>query len=264
MVRTRPYRLWFAGSLLCAGLAIFAPALLAQQIASDADLPDAPGTVDAQSQSQTPHTDPPVVTAPVTNEGKQTKRILYVVPNFRSVSASEKLPPQSVKDKFIQTTEDSFDYSAFIFAGVLAGAAQAEKSEPEFGQGAVGYGRYYWHSLADQGVENYWVEFILPSTLHQDSRYYTLGHGGFVKRAAYSLSRVVITRTDGGHETFNASEIIGAGAASGTSDLYYPSSERTWTKTGQRWLLDVGLDGFTFGFKEFWPDINNAFFHQKD
>jgi len=26
----------------------------------------------------------------------------------------------------------------------------------------------------------------------------------------------------------------------------------------------MGLDGATFAFKEFWPDINNKFFHQKN
>jgi hypothetical protein len=108
------------------------------------------------------------------------------------------------------------------------------------------------------------VEFFLPAALHQDPRYYTLGHGGFFKRTGYSFSRVLITRTDSGNNTFNASEIIGAGAASGISGLYYPSQERTWTKTGQRWLLNVSLDGATFIFKEFWPDINGAIFHQKN
>jgi hypothetical protein len=74
---------------------------------------------------------------------------------------------------------------------------------------------------------------------------------------------VFITRTDAGNNTFNASEIIGAGAAAGISTLYYPSHYDTWTKTGQRWLINVGLDGGTFIFKEFWPDINSKIFHQK-
>jgi hypothetical protein len=225
-------------------------------------LPDAPGTsaqqtTGANSAPQNQQTTPPAA------EGKQTKRILGIVPNFRAVSADEKLPPQSVKDKFITTTQDSFDYSAFIFAGILAGISQAEDSYPEFHQGAAGYGRYYWHTFADQAVENYNVEFIFPAALRQDSRYYTLGRGGLVKRTAYSFSRILITRTDAGNETFNASEIVGAGAASGISSLYYPGRDRTWTKVGQHWLTNVSLDGLTFVAKEFWPDINNAIFHQK-
>jgi hypothetical protein len=197
-------------------------------------------------------------------QGKQTKRILGIVPNFRSVSADTKLPAQSVKEKFKGSSEDAWDYSDFVFVAILSGVDQAEGAYPEFHRGMVGYGRYYWHALADQVDEDYQVEFVYPALLHQDSRYYTLGHGGFLKRAGYAFSRIVITRTDHDNETFNASEIVGAGSAAGISNLYYPSRERTWTKTGQRWVLNVGLDGVTFAFKEFWPDINNKFFHQKN
>lgn len=273
------FRFRLAGGLVLAALAC-SPIAYSQDAVSSvgasaagkldagaASLPDAPavdGGQQAQPQDGSSSTTQGTAQTASSTEGKQTKRILYVIPNFRSVSVNQKLPPQTVKDKFIQTTQDSFDYSGFIFAGVLAGSAQAQNSTPEFRQGAVGYGRYYWHSLADQANENYWVEFILPSALHQDSRFYTLGQGGFVKRAGYAFSRVLITRTDSGGRAFNASEIVGAGAASGVSDLYYPGQDRTWTKTGQRWLLNVGIDGFTFAFKEFWPDINSAVFHQKD
>ncbi len=226
------------------------------QQASNSTLPDAPSAVMAQEQNVAQQTSPDL-------KGKQTKRILGIVPNFRSVSADVKLPPESVKEKFVETTQDSFDYSSFIFVGILAGVSQLEGSSPEFHQGAAGYGRYYWHTFVDQADENYQVEFFFPVALHQDPRYYTLGHGGLLKRTLYSFSRVLITRTDAGSETFNTSEIAGAGAAAGISDLYYPSVDRTWTKTGQRWLLNVGLDGGTFIFKEFWPDINSSIFHQK-
>lgn len=197
-------------------------------------------------------------------EGKQTKRILGIVPNFRSVSVDVKLPPQSPKDKFKEGTQDAFDYSDFIYVAILAGVGQAENSYPEFHQGIAGYGRYYWHALADQVDEDYQTETIFPILLRQDPRFYTLGRGGFGKRALYAFSRLAITRNDHGNATFNGSEVVGAGAAAGISDLYYPSAERTWTKTGQRWVLNVGLDGATYVFQEFWPDLNSRFFHQKN
>lgn len=113
--------------------------------------------------------------------------------DFRAVSLNEKLPPQTIKDKFVTGTLDSFDYSAFIFVALQAGFAQAHNATPEFHQGAAGYGRYYWHTYADYVNENLWVEFLLPAALHQDSRYYTLGRGSFTKRLGYSLSRAAIT-----------------------------------------------------------------------
>jgi hypothetical protein len=232
----------------------------------DAVLPDDPAS-DVQQQAQEGPTAAGAKTTPQTDplaQGRQTKRILYVVPNFRAVSADQHLPPQSVKEKFKTAMLDSLDYSSFIFVGAQAGVAQATKSYPEFGQGAKGYGRYYWHTLADAINENTWVEFIIPSVLHQDTRYYTLGKGPFGKRVGYAFTRVIITRTDSGHKDFNYSEVLGAGAFSGVANLYYPSGERTFTKTYQRWITNLCIDGGVFVFKEVWPDINNAVFHQKD
>jgi hypothetical protein len=218
-----------------------------------ADQPAPPTDVEApqpQSQSQTGDQAP-----------AQTHRILGILPNFRAVSADAKLPPQSVKDKFVTATEDSFDYSALFVPLALAGYHLGRDSDPEFGGGGLGYARYLWHSAVDQTSENYFVEFIVPAATHEDTRYYTLGHGGFLKRTGYALSRAVITRTDSGNEAFNASEVIGAGAAAGLSSLYYPTRERSFGNTADEWGINVGIDALSFEVKEFWPDINHYLFH---
>jgi hypothetical protein len=239
----------------------------AQQTAMAASaIPDAPTPVPVSGGQQDP---PPSISSSASatansQDGQQTKRILWIVPNFRAVSAGAKLPPQSVKEKFKTGALDSFDYSSFIFVGIQAGIAQASNGYPAFRQGAAGYGRYYWHTFADQTDENLWVEGILPSVLHEDSRYYTLGHGGFIRRGFYAVTRTVITRADSGKETFNASEVLGSGAAASISSLYYPTQYRTWTKIGQRWLTNALLDFGTFAAKEFWPDVNHAIFHETD
>jgi hypothetical protein len=194
------------------------------------------------------------------SEGKQSKRILGVIPNFRSVSADTQLPSLSFKGKFWLATQDSFDYSSFILAGAMAGIGQAKNATPEFHQGGAGYGRYYWHSFADQALGNYMTEAIVPFVARQDPRYYTLGHGGLFRRSGYAITRLLVTKTDSGGKNFNFSEIVGNGAASGISNLYYPSPERTWTKTGQKWLTQVSIDGIFNVCKEFWPDIDRTIF----
>jgi hypothetical protein len=232
------------------------------------DLPDAPSPTDPpQTQIASAASPDAGVTSAAVDplaQGRQTKRILFVVPNFRAVSADQHLPPQSIKEKFKSSMEDSVDYSSFIFVGAQAGIAQATKSYPAFGQGAKGYGRYYWHTLADAINENTFVGFVVPSLLQQDNRYYTLGEGPFGKRVSYAVTRVFITRTDDGNKAFNYSEVLGAGAFSVVSNLYYPNEERTLVKTYQRWVTNLAIDGGVFVFKEVWPDLNNAFFHQKD
>jgi hypothetical protein len=235
-------------------------AAVAANLEHSAPLPDAPAPefdVAAQSRAQTP-------SLQNSAEPEQTKRILGIVPNFRSVSADVILPPETAKEKFETGSQDSFDYSSFIFVGMLAGISQATDSYPVFRQGSAGYGRYYWHTFADQTDENLWVESFLPAALHEDSRYYTLGQGGFLKRVGYALSRAVVTRNDNGDPTFNAAEVVGADAAAGISSAYYPGQYRTWTKTGQRWLTSVVLDSATFAAKEFWPDIHHALRHGRE
>jgi hypothetical protein len=219
------------------------------------------GAADAPGSSDAAMPDAPTPQTGDDGEGKQTKRILGIIPNFRAVSANTKLPPMSVKDKFVTASEDSFDYSSIFLPAAVAGYSMARAATPEFGHGGVGYGRYLWHSVVDQTSENYFVEFIGPALTHQDPRYYTLGSGGFFKRTGYALSRVVVTRNDAGREVFNSSEIFGAGAAAGVSNLYYPSAERTVSNTVDQWGLNVGIDAATFVFKEFWPDINHYLFH---
>ena len=241
-------------------------------VETGAALPDAPLAVQSSANGQSATTqsatapDPPndsVKDVEQALQGKQTKRILGIIPNFRSVGVDVKLPPISTHDKFKLMLEDSFDYSNFIYVGILSGIGQAENSYPEFHSGGPAYARYYWHSFADTLDGNIMTEFVYPTVTREDPRYYTMGRGGFAKRAGYSFSRLVITRSDKGGRVPNISEIVGNGSAAGIASLYYPSPERTWTKTGQRWVTQVGLDGFANLIKEFWPDVNSRLFHDR-
>lgn len=217
----------------------------------------------AQTEPQAQATDQTASPATPQSNG-QTKRILGIIPNFRAATSNEKLPPQTVKEKFVTATQDSFDYSSAVFPTVIAFYSYEENKYPEFGTGGAGFGRYLWRSAVDQTVENYMVEFVVPAGLHEDTRFYTLGHGGFLKRTGYALSRVVVTRNDSGKNTFNAGEIFGAALGASLSNAYYPAQERSFSNTGSQWGLNVGIDAGVFLFKEFWPDINSHLLHQKN
>jgi hypothetical protein len=67
----------------------------------------------------------------------------------------------------------------------------------------------------------------LDSTTHLGDNGVDCTRLGFAKRSAYAFTRLFVTRTDSGGETFNFFEIVGNGAGAGISDLYYPSQERT-------------------------------------
>jgi hypothetical protein len=238
------------------------------------DLPDAPSALLLPQTTQT--TNPPPATqtanpdaviktsnpdAVSSNGNQQTKRVLGIIPNFSSVSADLKLPPQTPKQKLVLAAKNSFDYSSFFVASIQAGFAMNSDSYPEFHQGLKGYGQYYWHTLADTADENFMVSGLGPIVFHQDNRFYTLGHGSFTKRTLYAVSRVLITRTDNSNPMFNFSEVIGSGAAAGLSTLWYPKQYQTWTKVGQKWLTSDLIDGFNFWWKEWWPTANKYVFH---
>ena len=225
---------------------------------------------DAATQSKPQTAVPPPVQDPKPadqktddSEGKQSKRMFGVVPNFAAVNANTTLPPLTVRGKFALATQDSVDYSSFIWAGMLAGQSMALKSYPELHQGVAGYGRYYWRAFADQASGSFFTEAIVPAVTHEDPRYYTLGHGGFFRRAGYALSRVVITKTDSGGTSFNYSEIVGNGMEAGLSNAYYPPEERSLSNTAVNWAAQLEAASINNIVREFWPDIRRKVFRQK-
>jgi hypothetical protein len=60
--------------------------------------------------------------------------------------------------------------------------------------------------------------------------------------------------------TFNFSEIMGACASAGISNIYYPREDRTMSANLSRWGVMVGEDTFFNLLKEFWPDIRLKMF----
>ena len=235
-------------------------------ISQNQDSPRKATTTDGRSSlpdAPTPAVSPSAPNNPTEEYGKQNKRILGIIPNYRAVSANTQLPPLNFKSELWLATQDTFDYSDFIFVGALAGIDMAGKSQPTFGQGAEGFGKYYWHVFVDGAIENYMTEAIVPVVTKEDPRYYTMGKGGLFKRTGYAVSRLFITRTNSGGSTFNLSEVVGAGAAAGIGNAYYPSQNNQWVKTYQRWGTQVGLDGVFNALKEFWPDVNQKIFHGK-
>jgi hypothetical protein len=262
------YRPLLSRSLIVNSLSLMVVALVcasvtgAQERASVSALPDDPEPQIKNAPNAT-HSEPDPKTASENAQVMQTKRILGIIPNFRAVSSTDVLPAQSPKEKFLTATDDSFDYSSIFIPAALAGYSLGTDAYPEFGHGAEAYGQYLWRAAVDQTIENYMVGFVVPVIARQDTRYYTLGHGSFLKRTGYALSRSVVTRSDQAREQFNVSEVFGAGASAAISTAYYPASSRTFGNVGTAWAIDVGIDAASMVAKEFWPDINRRLFHTK-
>jgi hypothetical protein len=229
----------------------------------------------------TPDKDPVKSTTQDQSNGKGTSndRLFFTLPNFLTLENAGQVPPLTAKQKFKVVARGSFDYVQFPWYGFLSGISQWEDSEPGFGQGAAGYAKRFGAAFADGTIENFFTGAIIPSVIHQDPRYFQLGHGSFAHRTLYAMSRNLITRSDSGKNQFNFSEVVGGAMAAAISTYsYHPTShvfstpnppyyryvasDRTLANTASVWATQYGYDTLTLVVKEFWPDIRRKVRHQ--
>jgi len=227
-------------------------------------LPDAPDPQEPVGQKvKNPETTEQKANKEVPKSKQQPKRILGIMPNYRAVSAGAIPPPPTPKQAFKIATQNSFDYSSFIFVGVTSMIAEGEAAHPSLGKGVPGFWAYYWRGYLDKTDGNYWVIFALPTVFHQDERYFAKGDGPIFKRALYSTTRVLITPSYKGHNSFNISELLGRGIAQGIAISYYPSMDHSAAEISEKWAYAIVRDAATNTFREFWPDIATHVLHQK-
>ena len=193
---------------------------------------------------------------PIPLDRQQPGRILGFMPNFRTVSAGAAVHPPGWKYNFKIATRQAFDYSSFIFLGITSLSAEGIDSHPALGKGIPGFYAYTWRGFLDKTDGTYLGAWLLPSLLHEDTRYYPLGHGhAVVTRALYTISRQAVARTYGGRQTPN---IAGLGAKVLTQVIsrnYYPTGTSNFsvlaTKFGYAAMRDIAFSSI----REFYPDI---------
>jgi len=194
-------------------------------------------------------------------DSREDKRILGIIPNYRTSPSLTPYTPITVGEKFRIATQDSFDRGTVVLAAAFAGEAQLTNSNRSFGQGATGYGRYFGTSFADFVVGNYMTEGIYPTILHQDPRYFRRGTGSTWARLGYAMSQTFWTHADSGSMQFNYSEILGNSTAVAISNAYYRDNRdaaSALTKLGTQ----VGVDMAANVLKEFSSDLNHKVFHR--
>lgn len=211
------------------------------------DPPDPKTDSTAESQAQT----------------KDDKHILGVVPNYATVNDPPKtFEPLTVGQKFIQANHDTFDPFNWVIAGVYAGVYQWQHDYPQWGQGAGAYWKRYGATFADGAISTYLTEGLFPTLLHEDPRYFRLGEGGKWHRIFYAMTRVLVTKTDAGYSRFNNSEIEGNLVAAAISNAYYPSGNRSFGDTMNKFGINVVSDAGFNVLREFWPDMRHKVLHR--
>ena len=189
-------------------------------------------------------------------ELRQPKRILGFMPNFRSVSGGVAPHPLGWKYSFGVATHQAFDYSSFIFLGITSVTAEATNAHPALGKGMGGLYAYTWRGFVDKTDGTYLSAWLLPSLLHEDTRYYALGAGHSIPlRALYVISRQGVARTYGGRQTPNIAGLGGKVLTQVISRNYYPSSATSFTVLASKFGYSVMRDVAFASIREFYPDI---------
>jgi hypothetical protein len=192
--------------------------------------------------------------------GGSKDRLFYAMPNFLTLENGANVPPLTIGQKFKLVTRSCFDPFQFGWYLLLSGISQAQNSEPAYGQGWEGFGKRYASAFGDGTIEAYMVGAVGPTVFRQDPRYFQLGHGSFMHRTGYALSRLLITRGDSGNKQFNISEVGGSAAAAAISTYsYHPSEDKTISNTASVWGTQFAYDGIAIVLKEFWPDLRRKF-----
>jgi hypothetical protein len=122
-----------------------------------------------------------------------------------------------------------------------------------------GWSKRFGATLADTESRRFIQGFLLSSLFHQDPRYFPSGHKKLLARAAYALTRVVITRADDGDREVNTSELFGALFTSSLQNAYYPRADRGFGNTMNRFTGALSSDAISDLVHEFAPDMKRLF-----
>jgi len=192
----------------------------------------------------------------------EAKRILWIIPNFRTSLVLVPYQPIGAREKFHIATLDSFDRGTIALGALFGAEAQLTRANSSFGNGVPAYAHYFATAYADYVIGDYMTEAIFPVMLHQDPRYFRRGIGGFWSRLGYATGQIFWTHGDSGHGQFNFSELAGNSTAVAISMAYYPDN-RTALDAVSKLGSQVGIDMTSNILKEFWPDLERRFSHKR-
>ena len=179
---------------------------------------------------------------------EEQQRIFGFIPNFYVVYDHNAVA-LTTKLKFKLAAKVLFDPVTIAGVAASAGINQAADN-PNYPQGAKGYGERFGAGYADGFTDIMVGGGILPSLLHHYPRYFYQGTGTKKSRVLHAVSFPFICRGDNGKLQPNYSTLGGDLASAAIANAYYPASNRGvglllgnfFIYTGQRALADVAQE----------------------
>ncbi len=188
--------------------------------------------------------------------------MLGILPAFNTSYRSDAVS-LTARQKIGLAFHSSIDPVTFGTALLVAGYGEAADSDSGFPWGAKGYGERAGAKYLDAVDGTMIGNGFRPALLHQDPRYFRLGHGSTTHRLLYAISTSFICKHDKtGKREPNYSNVGGNIISGALSNFYYPSNDSGIGLTIGNGLIVTG-EGTAGGiFQEFWPDISRKLFHR--
>lgn len=166
--------------------------------------------------------------------------------------------PPSAAEKWELFESETFSPLTVGAGAFNAAVSQFTNSTPKYGsQLWPAYPERFGSAVGDIISQNFFGDFVLASAFHEDTRYTRRGPAhGLWERVGYAISRSVITQSDSGATTFNASNVLGTAMSAALSNAYYPPASRTAGASARNWATSVAGSGMAHLLPEFWPDFH--------
>ena len=247
----------FAGSPAFAQMPASGPTPIASSLVADSgvssSLPDAPAPAGAE----------PVVDAVPQNAAHSAPGPYgrhETSPYDHLIDPSEIAPRLTPFDKAVMGLKSAVSPYAVVGWVGAATYEQAFDRSPNYGQTGKGYAQRLG-AAARNSSEGIFTYALYSPIFHTDPRYYVLGPGhGFVHRATYAISRVLITKTDGGAQTINFALLAGNATGAAITQTYYPAGNRNLDQVLTTFGTSLGGSAVSYLFDEF--IVNSAEFLQ--
>jgi hypothetical protein len=173
-------------------------------------------------------------------------------------ATNPELPPPSVSEKWQYFESETFAPLTLGAGAFNAAISQITNSTPRYGARLwPSYPERFGSAVGDIMSQNFFGDFVLASAFHEDTRYLRMGpRHGLWARVGYAISRAVITHSDSGATTFNASNVLGTAMSAALSNAYYPPASQNARAATVNWATTVAGSGFAHLLPEFWPDFH--------
>jgi len=217
------------------------------------DIPDSPGSLLVGTSSSADDTTSVVDPDSASQDPASARPTPKHAGHLQMVVApGEIADPMTVHEKIVGGFKDSF--SLFAATGWLAAAGweQLWNDSPNYGTDAGAFGQRLGAAVLRGSSESVFSESLFAPLFHEDPRYYVMGKGHpFFKRLVYAGTRVLITRTDGGHQTPNFALLAGNAAGSALTIPYYPAKNTTFSEVALTFGGSLGGSALGYVVDEF-------------